>query len=434
MSRIADVWNRVRRSLATPSRIGRSPLASNQCEKPATDTDAWDRWSWVWHLAFYALLLLTTVIVLVDGEASARSQALAVTLAAFLGAWFAAVVVWFGGWEKWLLLKVLYVVGALAVWFVLVGLHPVFWLLLFSVYGQIFNLLPIRWSIPASLVTTALVTVRIYVDSPGASLPSILLQGAIWATFGTGMSLWIYSIISQSLKRQGLIEELEKTRNQLAAEERRAGTLEERGRLAREIHDTLAQGFTSVVAHLEAAEGTLKPGNEATLRHLDQARRTARDNLVEARHLVAALRPELLAGSSLPEALERLTNRWSEETDVTAELSVTGDQHSLPQDAQVALLRATQEALANARRHAGAGEVSVTLSYMDDRVALDIQDDGVGFAVDGAGSNGGFGLRSMRERVESLGGSLAVESEPGEGSTLAVELPVATAVTPEQQR
>jgi signal transduction histidine kinase len=163
------------------------------------------------------------------------------------------------------------------------------------------------------------------------------------------------------------------------------------------------------------------------LRHLDQARATARENLVEARRLVAALRPEILEGSSLPEALRRLAVRWSESSGIPATLTVTGEERPIPQEAQVALLRTMQEALQNVRRHAGASAVNVTLSYMDDLVALDVQDDGRGFdpeSVIAVGVERGFGLRAMRERVEALGGSLLVESEPGEGCTLAVELPV----------
>ena len=215
----------------------------------------------------------------------------------------------------------------------------------------------------------------------------------------------------------------------LVEQGREMGVMAERGRLAREIHDTLAQGFISIVTQLEVAEEELPPGSKPAQRHLDQARSTARENLAEARRLVAALRPEILEGSSLPEALERLTSRWSEASGVSASLAVTGDCERLPQELQVALLRVAQEALSNVRKHSGAGEVTMTLSYLEDLVVLDVQDDGCGF-VPGTTANGseaGFGLKAMRERVEQLGGRLLVESEPGEGTTLAVQLPVATA-------
>jgi ABC-type Fe3+/spermidine/putrescine transport system ATPase subunit len=152
-------------------------------------------------------------------------------------------------------------------------------------------------------------------------------------------------------------------------------------------------------------------------------RDTRFENLVEARHLVAALRPEILEGSSLPGALGRLARRWSEETGIPATVSVTGGESTMSQESQVTLFRAAQEALSNARRHARAERVEITLSYMEDLVALDVQDDGEGFDLWGASPAGSFGLRAMRERVEALGGSLLVESEPGLGCTLVVELP-----------
>jgi signal transduction histidine kinase len=151
---------------------------------------------------------------------------------------------------------------------------------------------------------------------------------------------------------------------------------------------------------------------------------------------VAALRPEILEGSSLPEALNRFAARWSEESGVPVKVNVTGDQIRLPQELQVALLRVAQEALSNARKHARASQVTMTLSYLEDLAVLDVQDDGVGFdpipTSSSDGPNGGFGLRAMRERVEGLGGRLLVESTPGEGTTLAVHLPLGASRTPSE--
>jgi signal transduction histidine kinase len=205
--------------------------------------------------------------------------------------------------------------------------------------------------------------------------------------------------------------------------------LEERQRLAREIHDTLAQGFTSIVLLLQAAEAAWASGSPDARRHLEQARRTAAENLAEARQLVWALQPEPLGDASLGEALVRLTDRLAEEEHVQAATRITGTPRPLPTPTEVALLRITQEALANVRRHAHAARVTVTLSYMDDVAVLDVQDDGVGFDPRAAGpparpEEGGFGLAAVRQRVDRLGGSLVVESTPGAGTTLVVELPV----------
>ncbi|MDP8951400.1 MAG: sensor histidine kinase [Actinomycetota bacterium] len=216
----------------------------------------------------------------------------------------------------------------------------------------------------------------------------------------------------------------------LVEEARRAGVLRERQRMAHEIHDTLAQGFTSIVMNLEAAEGIMPPTSDRARHHLDQARLTARESLTEARRLVWALRPEALERASLPEALNRLAERWSKESDVAADVTVTGTPRSLSPDIEATLFRTAQEALANVRKHANASRVALTLSYMGDALALDVRDDGVGFDPSRTATeardrtSGGFGLKGMRERIEQAGGSLSVESAPGEGSTLAVELPM----------
>jgi signal transduction histidine kinase len=215
----------------------------------------------------------------------------------------------------------------------------------------------------------------------------------------------------------------------LVEQARQAAVLEERQRLAREIHDTLAQGFTSIVMHLEAAEQSL-PGEVATVQqHLDQARRTARESLGQARRLVWALRPERLERASLPEALARVIAQWEEESGIVADVTTTGTAFPLHPEVEVTLLRATQEALTNVRKHAQASQVTVTLSYMGDMVVLDVQDDGLGFdpmrirTPPAAQATGGFGLTAMRERAEQLGGTLLVESGPGQGTTLVVEIP-----------
>ena len=211
---------------------------------------------------------------------------------------------------------------------------------------------------------------------------------------------------------------------------RQAGVLRERQRMAHEIHDTLAQGFTSIVMNLEAAEGTLPPESARVRHHLDHARLTARESLAEARRLVRALRPEALESASLPEALGGLAERWSEESGVVAGVTVTGMPRPVSPEIEATIFRMAQEALANIRKHAHASRVALTLSYMGGCVALDARDDGVGFdpfrsdAEARDRTSGGFGLKGMRERVEGVGGSLCVESVPGEGTTLAVELPV----------
>lgn len=260
-------------------------------------------------------------------------------------------------------------------------------------------------------------------------LDGSLLITLVATASGILTTLFIEAIIRQSRERHRLIRELEGTRYELAVAERQAGVTEERQRLAREIHDTLVQGFTSIVMHLEAAEGALSSDMRALQRHFDQARRTARENLAEARRLMWALQPEALDRASLPEVLTKLTRSWSEENRVTASATITGTSRSLRPEIEVTLLRAAQEALANAGKYAHASQVTVTLSYMEDVVVLDVQDDGRGFdtvqllASTAGQTAGGFGLKALRERAEQLGGTLSIESTSGEGTTIAVALP-----------
>jgi signal transduction histidine kinase len=396
----------------------------------ARDTNAWIRWAGVWDALFYVLLVVALTLSLIDMGPSGGPQLLIGGLSVLFGLWYWFMIIRHRRWIHKDFPMLIYAAGAVALCVTLIWINPTYNLLLFVMYSQLYSFLRIRWAIPASVVLTVFLVLRGILDAPEA-WPNWVFIATLSVFFGIFFALWINSIIEQSQKRQQLIKELESTREELAARQRRAGILEERSRLAREIHDTLAQGFISIVTHLEAAEGALSPGSDQARRHLQQARRTARENLVEARHLVAALRPEILEGISLSGALGRLAQRWSEETGIPATVSVTGNEHPLAQGSQVALLRAAQEALSNTRRHAGAGEASITLSYMDDLVALDVQDDGTGFRPENVAveANGGFGLRAMRERVEALGGSLLVESEPGAGCTLVVELPLEEAAT-----
>ena len=212
---------------------------------------------------------------------------------------------------------------------------------------------------------------------------------------------------------------------QLLAQAREAGVLDERQRMAGEIHDVLAQGLTGIVTQLEAAEAaTARPADHG--RHLDNAKRLARDSLTEARRSVQALRPQNLEGSGLPEAIDEVVREWTRVHEVNAELITTGTRRVLLPEIEAALLRTAQEALANVARHAAAGRVGLTLSYMEDVVTLDVRDDGDGF--DPAlppvlNAQGGYGLAAMRERLARIAGSLEVESEPGGGTALSACVP-----------
>ena len=415
--------------------------AKDKCSSgtgPGFEDHVWIKWYGWSHYAFYALLAGCSLLAAVDPAMSWERLGLALGLAIMLGGWYALTILTHPQWIEVHHAKiVVYFVVALTLLAGLAHLHPAYYLMIFIFYWHNFSLWGTRWAIPGA----ATLTLFMIWSSSGYENPlALILEGPLPIGFfvislivSTVLAIFIDAVIRQSRERRRLIGELEATREELARGERRAGILEERGRLAREIHDTLAQGFISIVTHLEAAGE--EDASDDALRHLEQAKRTARENLVEARRLVAALRPEILESSSLPEALERLAKRLSETSDVSIELNVTGDGARLSQELQVTLLRAAQEALSNARRHARANNVSMTLSYAGDFVLLDIQDDGVGFDPEATpiDADGGFGLCAMRERVERLGGQLLVESEQGEGTTLAVQLPVGAEQTVERR-
>jgi signal transduction histidine kinase len=216
---------------------------------------------------------------------------------------------------------------------------------------------------------------------------------------------------------------------QLLTQAREAGAGDERQRMAREIHDTIAQGLTGIVTQLEAAQQTSNDAERE--RRIDNAKRLARDSLAEARRSVQALRPQALENSRLPEALADEVARWSVTSGVTGDVETTGQARALHPEVEVTLLRVAQEALANVAKHADASRAGVTLSYMEDVVSLDVRDDGAGFAVTERNGHlagetpaaGGFGLIAMRQRVSRLAGQLEIESEPGAGTAVSASLP-----------
>ncbi|WP_150249115.1 sensor histidine kinase [Nocardiopsis deserti] len=206
---------------------------------------------------------------------------------------------------------------------------------------------------------------------------------------------------------------------QLLTQAREAGVLDERQRMAREIHDTLAQGLAGIVTQIQAAQRVWEdPG--AARPHADRALGLARESLTEARRSVQALRPGQLAESQLPEALGELTRRWAEEHGLRPDLDVTGERVALSPAIEVVLFRVAQEALTNVARHADASRVGVTLSYSDDVVLLDVRDDGRGIT---GHNQHGFGLRSMRQRVRGIGGTVEIESGEGEGTAVSATVP-----------
>ncbi|HZX08730.1 sensor histidine kinase [Kribbella sp.] len=212
---------------------------------------------------------------------------------------------------------------------------------------------------------------------------------------------------------------------QLLVQAREAGIADERRRLAAEIHDTIAQGLTGIIAQLQAVANTSDP--DVIQDRVGRASELARHSLGEARRSVQNLAPAGLSYDGLPEAMRKTVDQWSARTGVPAEFTLTGAAQHLHGEFAATLLRITQEALANVSKHAAATRVGVTLSFMDDEVTVDIRDDGKGFdplAVPARSGAGGFGLEGMRARAERIAGSLTVEAEPGFGTAISAHVPL----------
>jgi len=295
--------------------------------------------------------------------------------------------------------------------------------ILFFASPLLFMLLELR---PAVATTSLLVLLEpgsaVLHNGWSSQLLTILLpMTAILIVFSVLAGKFTTDVLHQSQARAELIRKLESSQAEVARLSREAGTAAERERLAREIHDTLAQGFTSIIALTQAMESELDTDLPTVRKHLALAGRTARENLAEARAMVAALAPSDLATGSLPEAVRRQADRLAEETGVPVQCEVDEALPPLRTAVEVVLLRATQEALSNVRKHAGATEARVHLSAVDGTVRLLVADNGCGFSPDAAGT--GFGLRGMRSRVEQVGGTLAVRTGPGDGTELELEVP-----------
>ncbi|MEU9703533.1 sensor histidine kinase [Streptomyces sp. NPDC047981] len=319
--------------------------------------------------------------------------------------------------------RIAWLVTVVAVWMLLVVLAPSFaWCAVPLFYTGMRTLPPRAALVLVTLLTVFVVTAQVQLSDDGFD-PNLIVAPPAVAAIATAVFVHAQR---QADRQRALIDDLIRTRRELAATERREGTLAERQRLSMEIHDTLAQGLSSQQMLLQAAERTWDSDPSTARRHVRTAGSIAERNLAEARRFVHDLAPaDLAEGGGLEAALATVAGRES------AAFRVDGAPVRLPERVQSALLRIAQGALANVREHADAGSAAVTLTYLDDQVVLDIADDGRGFEPaqgrgDGSGGVRGHGLPAMRVRAQQLGGTLTVESTPGEGTVLSVAIPLST--------
>jgi signal transduction histidine kinase len=330
---------------------------------------------------------------------------------------------------------VVYFAGSLLLFVALMSRDLVFVLFAITGFFHAYQLKP--WPLGvAGVLSTSVIINTMTMGFPAATAQAIgTYVGVIViqsAAISTGIVLAEKSLREQQ-QRQEMVDKLEAALEenaglhaQLLTQAREAGVLDERQRMAREIHDTLAQGLTGIITQVQAVQRLWHSPAEARP-HVDQALNLARDSLAEARRSVQALRPRELDEAHLPDALHDLARRWAANREVGLRFDVTGDRMPLSPAIEVTLFRVAQEALTNVAKHANASRVGLTLSYLSNVVLLDIRDDGVG--MNGAAGQG-FGLNSMKQRIRGVGGTMEIESAPGEGTAVSASVPVITTETP----
>jgi signal transduction histidine kinase len=397
---------------------------------PPPSAHAWDEGTHGWDVYYGVILagvLALVIVVQAQENPPAAQRVIACVALAAMAPWYvlhrrtvlygdaglARGLVYLAG--LWVLFAIACSQGSVEPW-VLLALCP-----------QCFWAVPFRWAIGAIVVLslTPLAAALITGHNSRGDLDALGASAVLTVAFSVAFGLWVYRIINQSDDRASLISELSQTRAELAQANRRAGVLAERQRLSGEIHDTVAQGFTSIIMLLQAADADVGREPAAAREHLALALQTARENLAEARALVAALAPAGLEPGALDGALRRLTAAVPGNLGPPASFEVTGRARPLPRAAEVMLLRVGQEALANVRQHAQARHVQVCLRYGEGQVGLEVTDDGVGF--DPGQAAGGYGLPGMQARADEAGGRLEVCSSPGSGTTVSVVVPVRAA-------
>jgi signal transduction histidine kinase len=395
---------------------------------------SWERrWDRLWGFFPYASLAFSAVVTIVVGRGL---DGLPISAAVVLGA---------AAWVLGLYTMsprprperrarmATYFVGLLAFAAALMARHPLFFV--FAITGFLHAPVLRPWPLAVTgVAATSILINTIITGFPWQSADLWILYGSIILIqtvaigFGTVMGERMAELSEQRrvavARLEAALEENAGLHAQLLTQAREAGVLDERQRMAREIHDTIAQGLTGIVTQLEAAsQATERPVDRQ--RHIDAAARMARQSLTEARRAVEASQPAQLDGRSLLEALTGVAEAWTDANGVPVEVSSTGAAVPLHAEIELALLRIAQEALANVAKHASATRARLTLSYMGDVVTLDVRDDGVGFVPPDpeAGRAAGFGLSGMRQRASRVSGTLTVESEPGTGTAISARVP-----------
>lgn len=382
------------------------------------------------QLAMHGLFVLLLVIGTLRGAQESDNPAPLVAGCVALFAWYAAGLLLTPGrfGDRRAVAGRLWFAVLFVGWAVLVAVSAELSWVAFALFFLALHLLP-RWAALPAIVAGVVVVIVAQLHQPGtATVPSIV-GPTLGAIVAVGIA-WVYSALRRESEQRGVLntelvaaqEDLVATNEALAGAQRESGVLAERARLARDVHDTVAQGFSSILL-LARAGLAGQPDPQRLVQVLRQIEESAATGLDDARTVVHALAPADLERSPLSAALQRLVDRQADDLD--ARLVIDGPERSLPTAIEAALLRIAQGAMSNIRQHARAEHAVVTLGF-GDHATLDIKDDGVGFDTSVAvvpSAAGGFGLRAIQERARAAGGHASVVSAPGAGTRVHVQLP-----------
>ncbi|MFI9260321.1 sensor histidine kinase [Streptomyces sioyaensis] len=407
------------------------------------------RWFGLWDSYFVICYLLTTGLVFTSGVPQGHRVVA-------IGA-LTLIVPWYAGLGRPLMRhrtsdrrNTVFAAGLFVLFGVAAAVDLMSAFALFALVPMLMMSLAARAAVVTAVLGNLVPVTMLWLQGGGAAGPLVLfvlLVSLLGIALSVLLGLWIKRVVRQNEEHAALIEELRQNREQVARLSHQAGISAERERLAREIHDTLAQSLISIISLVQAVDAEVDTAPTAAREHLALVGRVARESLVEARAFVADRTPASLQESSLAQALRRQADGLTAQSGLLVRFAVEGTERPLPMAAGVVLLRAAQEAGANVRKHAEARTVDMVLRFGEGQVGLRVADDGKGFATEqgefatveergGSGPSGsadedeggGFGLRGMAARVAETGGVMSVMSERGAGTVVEVRIPLAGTV------
>ncbi|MGW5108477.1 sensor histidine kinase [Nocardia sp. NPDC004123] len=390
---------------------------------PGAAPERWDFWYRIWSAYVVGGLIATGVLVIVLRRTYVGETWAGLTALACLLAWSALLAPRRGNPDAFYRRKVdrnsaLFVVGVLVLFHAAAWWSPPALAAVMVVYALIYMALPVRAAIAVAAAVSF--TPVVFALLANSQVPLGLAISLIAVVFNPAIGATITLAIDRGEQLAVLVDQLERSRADVARLSREAGSMTERARLAREIHDTLTQGFTGIATLAQAVESEMDNDPGAARRHLALIEAAARENLIEARTMVETLTPPDLRRGSLAESLRRRGRKLTDETGIAVTVNVDPAVPQLDTSTEVVLLRAAQEALTNIGKHARADRVRVDLVRTEHGVRLSVADNGIGFDEDDVD---GFGLPGLRSRAQEIGAAVTVQTSPGAGTQVDLVVP-----------